>query len=59
MLGEAVPRVVPSGRGGAAAVVGIAGSIPAARNFSSKEIASGTGAKDGTVDARVLKGGWA
>jgi hypothetical protein len=58
MLGGTLPTTVPSDKGGAAAVVGIAGSIPAARNFSSKDVGSGTEVDDEIVGARVLKEVW-
>ena len=59
MLGGTLPTTVPCGKEGVAVEVGIAGSIPAARNFSSKEAGSGTGVEDETAGARVLKEGWA
>jgi hypothetical protein len=58
MLGGTLPTTVPSDKGGAVAVAGIAGSIPAARNFSSKEAGSGTEEEEEIVGARVLKEDW-
>lgn len=56
------PGITPPLRGkeGALAEVGNCGSMPAARNFSSKELGSGVAVEDGgAIGAGWLKEGWA
>jgi hypothetical protein len=55
--GGTLPTNEPIGKGGvlvAAGTAGTAGSMPAARNFSSKELGSGTGVEDEAGGAREL-----
>lgn len=57
MPGGRLPATLLCGKGGALAGAGTAGSMPAARNLSSKEVGSGTG-EDDAPGARRLKEGW-
>jgi hypothetical protein len=52
MLGGTLPASPLRGKGEALVVAGTAGSIPAARNFSSKELGSGTGVEADEAGAR-------
>jgi hypothetical protein len=57
--GGRLPATLLRGKGEALAAPGTDGSMPAARNLSSKEVGSGTGVEeDDAPGARRLKEGW-